>query len=99
MTALTIRKLEDSLKARLRLRAAARNRSMEEEVRHILRAALAETVPAAPDLGARIRARFADLGGVELALAQREPIRPPPLLVEVPARKRSRTTRAASGKK
>ena len=37
---LTIRNLEDPLKSRLRLRAAARNRSMEEEARQILRAAL-----------------------------------------------------------
>ena len=33
MATLTIRNLEDPLKSRLRLRAAARNRSMEEEVR------------------------------------------------------------------
>jgi plasmid stability protein len=85
MSALTIRNLDDSLKTRLRLRAAARNRSMEEEVRQILRAALAEPAPAAIDLGSRIRARFAGLGGVELALAQREAVRPPPDLNDAPA--------------
>jgi len=42
MATLTIRNLEDPLKSRLRLRAAARNRSMEEEARQILRAALQE---------------------------------------------------------
>lgn len=89
MSALTIRNLDDSLKTRLRLRAAARNRSMEEEVRQILRAALAEPVPAVTDLGSRIRARFAGLRGVELALDEREPVRPPPDLSDtvMPARR------------
>ncbi len=95
MAALTIRNLDDSLKTRLRLRAAARNRSMEEEVRQILRAALAEPAPAAADLGSRIRARFARLGGVELALDEREPVRPPPDLNDTampPQRQRASAT-------
>ena len=78
MGTLTIRNLEDQLKSRLRLRAAAHDRSMEEEARQILRAAL--QVPGAPtqDLGSRIRARFAALGDVQLALEPREPAREPP---------------------
>lgn len=40
MATLTIRKLSDDLHARLRLRAARRGRSMESEVREILREAL-----------------------------------------------------------
>jgi plasmid stability protein len=78
MGTLTIRNLEDPLKRRLRLRAASYNRSMEEEARQILRAALSE--PAAPtaDLGTRIRARFAALGDVGFALEPREPARQPP---------------------
>lgn len=95
MSALTVRNLEDSLKARLRLRAAARNRSMEEEVRQILRAALAEPVPTVLDMGTRIRSRFAELGGVELPLAPREPVRPPPALAETPARSRKQSARGA----
>jgi len=79
---LTIRNLEDPLKTRLRMRAAARNRSMEEEARQILRAALLET-PAQPlDLSTRIRARFAGLGDVQLAIEPREPVRAPPRLEE-----------------
>jgi phosphopantothenoylcysteine decarboxylase/phosphopantothenate--cysteine ligase len=39
MASITIRQLEESLKQRLRLRAAANGRSMEDEVRTILRAA------------------------------------------------------------
>ena len=37
MASITIRNLEDGLKARLRIRAAEHGRSMEEEVRCILR--------------------------------------------------------------
>ena len=36
MASLTIRNLKDDLKQRLKMRAAANNRSMEEEIRHIL---------------------------------------------------------------
>ncbi|MFN0182377.1 MAG: FitA-like ribbon-helix-helix domain-containing protein [Aquabacterium sp.] len=78
MGTLTIRNLEDTLKSRLRLRAAARNRSMEEEARQILRAALQEPVAPMPDLGTRIRSRFAALGDVRLAIQPREPGREPP---------------------
>jgi len=39
MSTRTIRKLDDPLKTRLRLRAASRGRSMEDEARTILRAA------------------------------------------------------------
>jgi len=82
MGTLTIRNLEDPLKRRLRLRAAARNRSMEEEARQILRAALQEPTVAASDLGARIRARFTGLGDVQLPIEVREPVRASPALTE-----------------
>jgi antitoxin FitA len=83
---LTIRNLDDPLKRRLRLRAAARNRSMEEEARQILRAALQEPALSTPDLGARIRARFAGLGDVQLPIEAREPVRASPALTEPMAR-------------
>lgn len=78
MATLTIRNLEDPLKARLRMRAAARNRSMEEEARQILRAALQEPSLQTQDLGARIHARFASLGDIQLPTEVREPVRLPP---------------------
>jgi len=78
MATLTIRDLDDELKRSLRIRAASRNRSMEEEARQILRSALAEA-PAPPiDLASRIRSRVAQIGGVELHIEPREPVRPPP---------------------
>jgi antitoxin FitA len=70
MSTLTIRNLEPVIKDKLRMAAAAHGRSMEEEVRTILRNVLAQ--PTAPmDLGSRIHARFAAIGGVELDLPTR----------------------------
>lgn len=43
MASLTVRQIEDTLKKRLRLRAAKHGRSVEEEVRNILRDAAADT--------------------------------------------------------
>lgn len=58
MATLTIRDFDDELKAELRIRAAEHGRSMEAEVRAILRAVL--TKPAdGPGMGTRIRQRFA----------------------------------------
>ena len=78
MASVTIRKLDDGLKARLRVRAARHGRSMEEEARHILRAALADEDGAPGNLAEAIRRRFAALGGVDLPTAPREPVREPP---------------------
>jgi antitoxin FitA len=78
MATLTIRDLDESLKRDLRMRAASRNRSMEEEARQILRAALLESPLPANDLTARIRARFSSLGDLELNVPVREPVRAPP---------------------
>ena len=70
MSTLTIRNIEPLIKDKLRMAAAAHGRSMEEEVRSILRNALAQPA-AAGGLGSRIHARFAALGGVDLALPAR----------------------------
>jgi len=80
MASITVRDLDELTKKRLRLRAAKHNRSMEEEARHILRAAVAEGDAAAPDLAAAIRRRFQPVGGVELTLPERAPIRDPPVV-------------------
>ena len=42
MASITIRNLDEAVKRKLRLRAAQRNRSMEDEARDILRTALAQ---------------------------------------------------------
>lgn len=70
MSTLTIRNLEPGVKDRLRAVAASHGRSMEEEVRTILRHAMAKPLQG-PGLGGRLHARFAQLGGVELDLPSR----------------------------
>ena len=99
MGTLTIRNLEDPLKRRLRLRAAARNRSMEEEARQILRAALQETAAPAEDLGSRIRARFAALGDIHLDLEPREPPNEPPLFDDSAPTPRAKLRKPGAGRR
>ncbi len=77
MASLTIRNLDENVKKQLRIRAAEHGRSMEEEVREILRQAMAG--PALPrKLGDAIHRRVTELGGVEIEPFPREPMREPP---------------------
>ena len=78
MTSITIRKLDDSVKSRLRIRAARHGRSMEEEARQILKGALAREIPAGLNLAQSIRRYVEPLGGVELSLPSRQPVKRPP---------------------
>jgi plasmid stability protein len=78
MASITIRNLDEQTKARLRVRAARHNRSMEDEARNILRAAVAEGTAMPRNVAEAIRRRFEPLGGVDLQLPAREPIRQPP---------------------
>ena len=77
MASITIRNLDDEVKTRLRLRAAGRGRSMEEEARAILREAVGRE-PEPENLARFIHECFAPFGGVELELPPREPMREPP---------------------
>ncbi|GAA0513066.1 plasmid stabilization protein [Saccharopolyspora subtropica] len=70
MPTLTIRGLDDETHARLRIQAARHGRSMEAEVRAILRASVAPPA-ASRGLGSRIHSRFADLGEPEIELPPR----------------------------
>lgn len=80
MATLTIRNLDDELKSQLRVRAARHDRSMEEEVRLILREVLSGKDNGGGEVGlaTRIRTRIADSGGVELRIPERteEPRQP-----------------------
>lgn len=78
MATITIRRLDDSVKARLRVRAAQHGRSMEEEARHLLTTALAKQPKKPLNLAEAIRSLFEPLGGVDLEIPPREPMRPPP---------------------
>jgi len=68
MASITIRNIDDELKASLRLQAARHGFSMEEEARRILRQALNR---GARGLGSRIHQRFNEIGGVDLELPER----------------------------
>lgn len=72
MATLTIRRLDDEVKRRLRVRAAAKGRSMEEEARSIIAAAVPPTAAAPDNLWDAVRAIVDPLGGIELELPPRE---------------------------
>ena len=79
MPSVTIRNIDPAVKERLRVRAAQNGRSMEAELRSIITDAV--DAPARPpelNLYDRIRARFEPLGGVDIALPVRSPVREPP---------------------
>jgi plasmid stability protein len=78
MASITIRRFDDAAKERLRVRASRHGRSMEEEAREILKAAVAGGDSSGENIAQAIRRRFAPLGGVDLVLPPREPIREPP---------------------
>ena len=82
MATLTIRNIDDQVKAKLRVNAAEHGVSMEEEVRQTLTRAV---MPSANDadsrgLATRIRDRMKSMGikGFELEIPPREAIREPP---------------------
>ena len=76
MASITIRNLDETLKAQLRLQAARHGHSMEEEVRIILRNTLTKAEDSSKSgLGSRIRARFSQAGnGEELPLPARDDV-------------------------
>jgi antitoxin FitA len=82
MTSITIRNLDEPLKARLRMQAVTHGRSMEDEARDILRTALNKQPVPPVNLAAAIRARFAPIGGVELPEVPRGPMRELPDFVD-----------------
>ena len=78
MASITIRNLDDDVKTRLRVCAARHHRSMEEEARVILRNAVSGGQAEPRNLAEFTRECFAPLGGVELELPPRGPMREPP---------------------
>lgn len=75
MASLTIRNLDDNIKELLRIEAAHNGHSMEEEARLILRKSLVN-LGHSQGLGSRIHARFAQAGGLDRVLPERNaPVR------------------------
>ena len=77
MASITIRNLDDEVKGALQIRAAKNRRSMSEEVRQILRAAVSAT-NVTENLDDAIHRRFSVFGGFELDLPKREATPDPP---------------------
>jgi plasmid stability protein len=73
-----IRKIDDEVKKRLRIEAARNGRSMEEEARRILTAAVTPRAPLAGNAGDVIASIVDPIGGIELDLPHRGPVREPP---------------------
>ncbi len=78
MASITIPDVDDGLESRLRTRATAHGRTLEDEARDILQAALDREPLRAGGLVASIRAKIAPLGGVDLPPIPRGPMREPP---------------------
>jgi len=82
MATLTIRNVDPEVQKRVRVRAAENGRSMEAELRQIIKDAVAITPAEKPqtgrDLAEAIRRRFAPYGGVELEPFPPAPMGPPP---------------------
>jgi plasmid stability protein len=62
MAQIIVRNLDEDVKRGLRERANLRGKSMEEEVRDILRATVLPSKTPAANLGSRVAARFAGIG-------------------------------------
>lgn len=80
MSSITIRNLDEKLKASLRMRAASHGVSMEQEVRNILHNTLVADGNTADGLtfSQRINQRFKDLGLEEFPLPARQLARQSP---------------------
>jgi len=81
MASITIRNLDERTKKNLKIRAAQHGRSMEEEVRQIIKSALQQdraTTQRKETLAEAARSIFGPLGGVELELPPRGYGRDPP---------------------
>ncbi|MDD5242265.1 MAG: plasmid stabilization protein [Sulfuricella sp.] len=76
MASLTIRNLDNELKALLRLQAAHHGCSMEQEARDILRRAV-QSQPAGTSFAQKIHQRFAELDVEELPIPKRRTARLP----------------------
>ena len=78
MAQLVVRNLEAGIKLRLQRRAKRHGRSMEEEVRDILRNAAREEAAPARGLGTEIASLFKNIGlDAEIPELRGNPIKPP----------------------
>lgn len=76
MAQLIVRHVDEDVAARLKRRAKRNGRSMEEEVRHILRDAARDEPRRPRQLGSRIAGRFSRVGLAKDLPELRQPARP-----------------------
>jgi plasmid stability protein len=81
MASITIRNLDDTVKAKLRIAAATHGCSMEEEARQILRRTLM-TQSSPEQLGTKIVQHFSEISGIDLPIPERSEPRPAPGFTE-----------------
>ena len=77
MGTMTIRNLDDAVKEKIRILAARKGHSMEEEARRLLTVAVAAPAHEQYGLGSAIRRRFASLGPFKLEPLPRDSTREP----------------------
>lgn len=75
MASITIRNIDKEVKSRLRVQAARNNRSMEEEVRVILKTTLSQSLPKHQSLAEIAREAVEPYGGFDIELPKRDTIR------------------------
>ncbi len=77
MAQFVVRDLEEEVKVRLKRRAELNGRSMEDEIRHILRNAAKDSSRPVKKLGSRIAQRFSGAGlAVDLPELHGQTVRP-----------------------
>lgn len=77
MAQFVVRDLEEEVKTRLKRRAERHGRSMEDEIRHILRNAAKESSRPIAKLGSRIAGRFSGKGlTIDLPELRGDAVRP-----------------------
>jgi plasmid stability protein len=72
MSSILIRQLDDETKSRLRMRAARKGHSMEQEAREILQRTLVSESTTPVHLVDAIRRRIRPLGGMDLPVTRRK---------------------------
>ncbi|MBD2152877.1 plasmid stability protein [Pseudanabaena sp. FACHB-1277] len=75
MSIITIHQLEPDITQQLEQRAAQHGRTIELEIKAILKSVLAPKKPSNVDLATAINRRFADFGDFEIPEIPREPMR------------------------
>ena len=80
MSSITVRNLDESIKNSLRVRAAGHGWSMEQEVRQILKQAVAPEQAGQLSFAERINRRFVGMDVESLPVPARQTTRTPPTL-------------------